>query len=107
MDFSRDGNYLITGGLDGSLKLWLTQEGRCLVNYRTYSSPIWFVRFNPTNRVIIVVYSSCLLQFFNTDDIQEAYHFSFNWRGLTAVAWSKQSNYFIGTVEGDVFMLVE
>lgn len=102
MDFSKDGNYLLTGGLDGSVKLWLTQEGRCLVNYRTFAQPIWFVRFNPTNRIFMVVYYNAILQFFTTEDIQEVFHIQAKFGDITAVAWTSQSHYFIGYSTGSI-----
>ena len=105
MDFSADGHYLLTGSLDGGVRLWLTQEGRCIVNYRTYSLPVWFVRFNPKNRLILVVYCNSLVQLFNTDDIQEVYHITMSYGDITAVSWSPHSScYFIGYSNGNIFV---
>lgn len=101
MDFSSNGRYLLTGGLDGCVKMWLTEEGRCVVNYRTMSLPVWFVRFSSKNRVFMVAYQNALLQFFNTDDIQEVYHVIINMGDITAVSWSPLSNcYFVGYTNG-------
>ena len=94
MDFSKDGNYLLTGSLDGSVKLWLTSEGHCLTTYRTYSLPVWYVRFNPQNRLFIVLYSDGYFQLFNTDSVQETYHMITPFDDFSAVSWSPKSNYF-------------
>lgn len=95
MDFSLDGRYLLTGGLDGCVKMWLTEEGRCLVKYRSLSYPVWFVRFSPKNRVFMVAYQNSVVQFFNTDDIQEVYHKHISVGDITAVGWSPLSNYYL------------
>lgn len=55
MDFSNDGKYLLTCGLDGGVRLWLTDLGRCVVNYRSFSTPAWCVRFSPKTVVFVSV----------------------------------------------------
>ena len=106
MDFSNDGKYLLTGSLDGSVKLWLTDKARCLVNYRTFSYPVWHVCFCQKNAAFCVCYYNALVQLFNTKDIQEVYHYSYSYGDVTAVAWSIYSKcFFLGYNNGNIICI--
>lgn len=51
--YSRDGNYIATGGEDGRVKLWNTQTGFCFVTFNEHSSSVSAIRF-ANNRKFLV-----------------------------------------------------
>ena len=69
-DFSRDSLYLLSCALDGSIKLWSTELHRCLVNYRSFSVPLWHIRFYPENSCFACVGGRGMLYNYNTSDVQ-------------------------------------
>ncbi|CBK24466.2 uncharacterized protein [Blastocystis hominis] len=69
-DFSRDSLYLLSCALDGSIKLWSTELHRCLVNYRSFSVPLWHIRFYPENSCFACIGGRGMIYNYNTSDVQ-------------------------------------
>lgn len=69
-DFSRDSLYLLSCSLDGSIKLWSTELHRCLVNYRSFSLPLWHIRFYPENSCFACIGGRGMIYNYNTSDVQ-------------------------------------
>lgn len=44
LSLSYDSSYFISGGADGSIKLWNTISGTCLANYKAHIKSIWHVK---------------------------------------------------------------
>ncbi|KAJ3417297.1 hypothetical protein HDV05_005753 [Chytridiales sp. JEL 0842] len=52
ISYSKDGQYIVTGGDDGKLKLWNTQTGFCFVTFTDHSAGIQAVEFSPKGQVV-------------------------------------------------------
>ena len=106
MDFSNDGKYLLTCGLDGGVRLWLTDLGRCVVNYRSFSTPAWCVRFSPKTRCFCVCSEGGIVYMYNTDDIQYARRFVASLMDIYVCEWSVVSMgaIILGTASGDTYL---
>jgi len=50
--FSTDGSRLLTGGMDGQVKVWHAANGRELLNLGTHSRCVWAVAFSPDGRLV-------------------------------------------------------
>lgn len=52
--FSHDGNLVLTGGSDRSLRLWNTQNGRCLRSIRSHRKLVRFIEWSDDQRRALV-----------------------------------------------------
>ena len=50
--YSQDGQFVVTGGDDGKVKLWNTQTGYCFVTFTEHSSSIQAVEFSKKGQVV-------------------------------------------------------
>jgi periodic tryptophan protein 2 len=50
--YSQDGQFVVTGGDDGKVKLWNTQTGYCFVTFTDHSSSIQAVEFSKKGQVV-------------------------------------------------------
>jgi periodic tryptophan protein 2 len=50
--YSQDGQFIVTGGDDGKLKLWNTQTGFCFVTFTEHTAGIQAVEFSPKGQVV-------------------------------------------------------
>ena len=93
-------------GLDGGVRLWLTDLGRCVVNYRSFSTPAWCVRFSPKNRCFCVCSEGGIVYMYNTDDIQYARRFVASLMDIYVCEWSVVSMgaIILGTASGDTYL---
>ncbi|XP_015187730.1 PREDICTED: periodic tryptophan protein 2 homolog [Polistes dominula] len=51
--YSPDGQYIVTGGEDGKVKLWNTMSGFCSVTFKEHTSPITGVLFSHNRKFIV------------------------------------------------------
>lgn len=51
--FSRNGRWVVTGGLDGNVRLWNAETGKRLVTLRRHSETVNSVEFSPDNKWIL------------------------------------------------------
>ena len=56
VSFSPDKYYLISGGEDGTIRLWCLLTFSCLVCYKGHNGPIWDVKFGFVCLVFILKY---------------------------------------------------
>ncbi|KAJ3615729.1 hypothetical protein Zmor_012346, partial [Zophobas morio] len=52
LDFSSNGQYIVTGGDDSKVKVWNTRSGFCFVTFKEHSAAVTGVRFSPRDKVI-------------------------------------------------------
>ncbi|KAI9366885.1 WD40 repeat-like protein [Zopfochytrium polystomum] len=50
--YSQDGQYVVTGGDDGKVKLWNTQTGYCFVTFTEHTSSIQAVEFSKRGQIV-------------------------------------------------------
>ncbi|KAI8855000.1 WD40-repeat-containing domain protein [Chytridium lagenaria] len=50
--YSQDGQYIVTGGDDGKVKLWNTQTGFCFVTFSEHTGPVRAVEFTKKGQVV-------------------------------------------------------
>jgi len=51
--YSPDAQYIVTGGLDGKVKVWKTSDGFCIVSFTQHSAAVTGVTFTQTGKVIV------------------------------------------------------
>ncbi|KAJ3217190.1 hypothetical protein HDU67_008319 [Dinochytrium kinnereticum] len=52
ISYSQDGQYVVSGGDDGKVKLWNTQTGFCFVTFSEHSGPVRAVEFTKKGQVV-------------------------------------------------------
>lgn len=55
LDWSSDGNILVTGGADSAVMVWDTESGRLISTLRGHTDPFIDVGWSPTNTMIVSV----------------------------------------------------
>ncbi|KPI91085.1 Periodic tryptophan protein 2-like [Papilio xuthus] len=51
--YSPDGQYIVTGGYDGKVKLWNTSSGFCFVTFSEHSSTVTSIVFSPNKKFFV------------------------------------------------------
>lgn len=101
MHFSKDSKYLLTSSIDGSIRLWLTGIGRCVVTYRGFSHPVLCVRFCPSNSSFAACTSNGMIYMYNTDDIQYASKITTQY-DFSVIDWTPDNALVAGLANGHV-----
>jgi WD40 repeat protein len=101
LDFSDDGQYLITGGFDGNIKIWFLPEMKLIKSIKAHDNSIKSVRINKKGNCIAsasagVEYTSdnsIKLWDFNTGELLHKLEFQM---GMEAVEFSPEGHYLVG-----------
>ena len=51
--FLQDEETIVTGSVDGTVKLWRRQDGRCLTTLSGHTNTIWSLAYNPEGNIIV------------------------------------------------------
>ena len=86
--FSPDGNTIVSGSHEGTLKLWDVKSGREIRSFSGHSFDVWFVAFSPDGKTIVSGSGDDTLKLWDVISGREIRSFSGHSNNISSVAFS-------------------
>ena len=88
MDFTPEGNGLVTGDDDGSVKSWRIADGKLIRSFVEHKRAIWCVTFSPDGRIIATASYDGTAKLWNFETGEELRSLSGHTDAVTSLAFS-------------------
>ncbi|MEP7375823.1 MAG: hypothetical protein ABI675_20670 [Chitinophagaceae bacterium] len=70
IDFSPDGNYLVSASYDAKVRLWKLQEGLLVKEFIGHTGTVWSVNFSPDGKTIASCGEDATIKLWNAESGQ-------------------------------------
>jgi WD40 repeat protein/transcriptional regulator with XRE-family HTH domain len=100
VEFSPDGQYVLTGSQDGSARLWDVESGREVRQFISHTGGVAAVAFSPDGKLVLTGGNDGAARLWDAASGRELRRFGANTEGLMAVAFSSDGQYAL-TAGGD------